>query len=565
MATEQFDLHPAVAYSLIINQGASLEKAILEAVMNSADAGATVISITVTDTTLTITDDGRGFQNSKDIDLFFSTIGTPHTAGDSIFGTFRLGRCQLFAHGANLWRSNHFQMAVDVKANGLMHDVTTVDEHMPGCRITIELYEALTIHQQIALTNQVRKAVRWLNMTVTLNGVLLTTDMTQEAWTAETPQAFIRTTTEWAVAVYNQGIFVRDYPSSDLGAGGIIVSRVPLSLNAARNDVLVTCPEWKAIKALFAANLPRRKTRRQTDAYREQIHTEGGRTHYVTRLLNREVELHEALADRAGIIATAINNFAPLQQLAQPKNPLVTVGAGAAAEHQLLMKAGIASVILPITLADFRAGSLRDLIGILAAIANEESATSNSQRVRNFADNLAALQLAEWSSFASHFADNYLEISPSVLTKAQQRDLGRLVAMSAHCATQLQVEIRPIRPGKSRTRNSWTDGGTIYFDQDAIIASGSQQLFRAALQIIESYQTHRLNTDSVTPLSDEATAINETLLFSDLAGNMVTAALQAAVRESQAIEDQRQTGLSGLTEIATYQSLCASIAASAPR
>ncbi len=73
--TRKFSMHPDLLYSVIKNQAGSIGKAILELVMNSIDAGATRVDITLDRRTVKVADDGKGFTSRQEIDEFFETFG----------------------------------------------------------------------------------------------------------------------------------------------------------------------------------------------------------------------------------------------------------------------------------------------------------------------------------------------------------------------------------------------------------------------------------------------------------------------------------------------------------
>ena len=73
-----FRMDPALLWSVIKSQAGTLAKALLELVMNSIDAGASQVSITLTGTRLKVEDDGRGFQSRTEVTSWFETFGTPH-------------------------------------------------------------------------------------------------------------------------------------------------------------------------------------------------------------------------------------------------------------------------------------------------------------------------------------------------------------------------------------------------------------------------------------------------------------------------------------------------------
>jgi hypothetical protein len=119
MEQRQLTVHPAILYSIIKSQAGSLSKALLEAVMNAVDAGATKCSIKLDSSSFEVKDNGKGFSSRQEILDFFETFGTPHTEGDARYGKFRMGRGQMFSFGINTWQTGHFTMVVDIKGKGL--------------------------------------------------------------------------------------------------------------------------------------------------------------------------------------------------------------------------------------------------------------------------------------------------------------------------------------------------------------------------------------------------------------------------------------------------------------
>lgn len=104
-----FKIHSSIIKTLIHEQSGSLPKAVAELVMNSIDAGATRIDLTVDATgAFEFVDDGKGFQSRDEIEQFFETFGTPHVNGDALYGRFRCGRGQIMSYASTVWRSGQF-------------------------------------------------------------------------------------------------------------------------------------------------------------------------------------------------------------------------------------------------------------------------------------------------------------------------------------------------------------------------------------------------------------------------------------------------------------------------
>ena len=110
-----FKMHDKLLLDVIKKQAGSIQKAVLEGVMNSIEAGASQVDVTVEPTQIRIIDDGRGFQSRQEIELFFETFGQPHTESENKrWAQFRMGRGQLFAFGRNEWRTGPYVMRVDI-------------------------------------------------------------------------------------------------------------------------------------------------------------------------------------------------------------------------------------------------------------------------------------------------------------------------------------------------------------------------------------------------------------------------------------------------------------------
>lgn len=151
--TKTFKLHPSIIYSVIREQAGDPVKAIAELVMNSIDAGAKNIKLTLSAEKFTIEDDGVGFPDIEYIEKFFGTFGTPHKEGDAVYGKFRIGRGQCFSISKTEWRSGLYGMIVDLGNHGKTdihgYQLNTFSEEVPGCRIDGVFYNSLNIHEEI--------------------------------------------------------------------------------------------------------------------------------------------------------------------------------------------------------------------------------------------------------------------------------------------------------------------------------------------------------------------------------------------------------------------------------
>lgn len=247
--TRQFRMHAKLLLDVIRRQAGSLAKAVLEGVMNSVDAKATRCDVTLTKDSLVIADDGAGFPSREAIETFFEEFGHPHDeAEQKVFGTFRMGRGQLFAYGHNTWATGPYRMEVDVANCGLDYDLHDDAEAVSGCRIKVALYDPLLPSDLAEAERLLEHWCAWAPLEVYLNGQLISSDpATYKGWKWDhvTDDAYIKLDRNKSLSIYNLGVHVTDLGSHRYGTGGIVVSRKQLKVNFARNDVQSDCPVWK--------------------------------------------------------------------------------------------------------------------------------------------------------------------------------------------------------------------------------------------------------------------------------------------------------------------------------
>lgn len=290
----QMKMHPRLLWDVIHRQAGTLSKAILEGVMNSVDAGATRCDVTIDRETFSISDDGKGFANDEEIEKFFETFGYPHEEGDATYGRFRMGRGQIMAFGRSEWATNNYRMSVDFRPQkdqkgddfALGYDFRKVpeDEAVKGCRVEVALYEKLSPSQLDAAVREITEFVRYVNIPVTLNGKVISTDPAKEEWDEVTPDAYIKRRASGSLDIYNQGVLVTKYPSYRFGLSGVVVSKEALDVNFARNDVQSTCPRWKRIMRVLQQDA-------MDQAKRNTPLTEAQRDFYARQLASGEANL----------------------------------------------------------------------------------------------------------------------------------------------------------------------------------------------------------------------------------------------------------------------------------
>lgn len=249
MEKRTFTPHQNLIIEVIKSQAGTLGKAILEGAMNSIDAGATECHIELTPKKLTIMDDGRGFADRKEIELFFEVFGQPHEKGDATYGRFRMGRGQLFSFGKNDWHSNQFKMEVDIEQWVLEYRLREdMDDKYDGCFINIELYEELNRATFMSICQEIRDYLKYAQIPIHFNGECISVQPSNLDWDIVNDDFYFKKAESGTMSVYNLGVLVSHMHYFQFGMGGTIVSKKQLQVNFARNDVMSKCPVWKRIK-----------------------------------------------------------------------------------------------------------------------------------------------------------------------------------------------------------------------------------------------------------------------------------------------------------------------------
>lgn len=310
--TRQLALHPLAIHTFIKAQAGSLGKALSEAVMNSIDAFAHNITVTVTPQGFSIEDDGQGFKDREEIASWFETLGFPHDEGNHrVYGKFGMGRAQMWAYASTTWYSNQFVMHVDVQKNGLDYDLHEQLPGVKGTRIKAMFYKPITFQEQARIEHELSNLVRYAPALVVVNGKPVSKDPSVEQWTMETDEAYIRIDPSMhSLDVYNGGILVSHFARYRYDCTGVVVTKPEhtLSLNIARNEILAAeCPVWaKVVQAL-----PKKK---RTEAKAKP--TQKDLTAMAARVVAGEISLEKAMQATPGLVTSVLGRavgFSDLQ------------------------------------------------------------------------------------------------------------------------------------------------------------------------------------------------------------------------------------------------------------
>ena len=288
-AVEQrkFQMHEKLLLDVILRQAGSVQKAVLEGVMNSIEAGASKVEVILKPSSFSIVDDGKGFQSRDEIERFFETFGQPHEASEGkVWAQFRMGRGQMFAFGRNLWRTGRFLMRVDIKSR-LGYDLYENDPAYNGCHIGVDLYSQLSDRDLYGIVSEVERFVKYVKIPVLVNGNQVNTPPDSKKWGPESSEdAYIRLNENGSrLEVYNLGVLVCDVNKYTHGVAGTIVSKKRLDVNFARNDVIRSCPVWKAIMKRVENSAPVQRVKSK------RVLSEEERLNVIERLCSGEMDV----------------------------------------------------------------------------------------------------------------------------------------------------------------------------------------------------------------------------------------------------------------------------------
>ncbi len=472
----RFGMHQNLLYDVILRQAGTLQKAILEGVMNAIDAGATSCEVSIDSHSFSIQDDGHGFQSLQEIEDYFDMFGTPHKEGDATYGRFRMGRGQLMAFGKNIWRSRTFEMQVDIRNRGIDYDFFERDEDFQGTRIEAELYDPIMPSDLERMKSELRSFVAWAQIPVIVNGEQVNQSPAAAKWDFEDDYAYYSLSAErHQLSVYNLGVLVNSFHAGRFGIGGTIVSKQQLEVNFARNDVQSTCPVFKHINA--------RLKKHTSDGVKKKTKlTEAERDALVRDFLAGDMDMTSALKLR--VLSDVTGRSWPIEKLIQlPQkfsNRLIVADRGDLM-IETAQRRGITFSIDEATLERFGVTDAHQFVKRVAESCRKildagnpgESYTAKyniRQIVRDLVDKTEIAERSELSQFVSsdHIALAPSEMTPdnTVILRAVEKGYSRLIqVLNAAGYEDRRFEERQIRIGKSDTALAWTDGRqTIWID-----------------------------------------------------------------------------------------------------
>jgi hypothetical protein len=279
------EMHRDMLLQTIKRQAGTLQKAVLEGVQNSLEAGSPEVRITLkvdvndmSKATLTIHDDGIGIETKKEMIEHFETFGTPHDDTENIiYKQFRMGRGQMFSYGKNVWRTATFKMVVDIDNKGLCYELTENLPFVQGCQIDIDLYKNPIGYSHSSIEDfqdRIRNQVRFMEGKILFNGKQVNTPASKYKWDFQDDDAYYLFNVGDDFKFYNVGAFAMNGNLSEMGMMGIVVSKKMFKINVARNDVNDDCEIYRRVYEVIKQNRIKkiRKSHRRLDSW-ERITT----------------------------------------------------------------------------------------------------------------------------------------------------------------------------------------------------------------------------------------------------------------------------------------------------
>jgi len=290
MPKRDFQATEGLLHDVMRKQSGVIEKAWLEALMNSVDAGASEFDLQVEEHATTITDDGDSMTEEQ-IERYFEQFGLKDDdITDKEFGKFRMGRGQIFNFGVNIWRARDNYMVVSlndeettvnlddctaegdecvldqsgdtymVDTSGLGYALLGADETKPGMTIRVEHYDPIPrIDAAINEFKQLARYVNWLHdIRVTVNGWAVNDEPeiiheSDGVYFVEADDTYYTTS-----PVYNKGAYVDDF---DLGPRRMaVITKYDLDVTLDRTDILETDQYWQEIQSQYTQIVESRLT-----------------------------------------------------------------------------------------------------------------------------------------------------------------------------------------------------------------------------------------------------------------------------------------------------------------
>lgn len=264
-----------------MRQSGSITNAVIELICNACDAGAARVIVNLRQAApdehggprvyLTVSDDGTGLGGRDAALKSFSSLGGSAKKGENKFGTFGIGRCQILAFSDEAkWVSGDICVRMhlgesDEDQGVRIEYLPEQQRHDSGTVVSVILNAAATEKILSAnLADVLKKRLYYIACRVEVNDYtrspysLATTTAsngeplrTRHEWVRTDKLAYYRIVTPGTgrYEIYNMGVHCyHNYLNGATDADIHVITRVPVALNVARNQISDTCEVFREVQ-----------------------------------------------------------------------------------------------------------------------------------------------------------------------------------------------------------------------------------------------------------------------------------------------------------------------------
>jgi len=445
-----FSVHPAILESVVNSQSGTLHKALLELIMNSCDAKATKIEVSIDSHSFKVKDDGEGFASKEQILTCFGQFGTPQSS-QKTYGRFRIGRGQCFSWGVISWRTGPYRLVVDILNKGLQFDFYENEEPVNGCEVSGVFYEPI-IHSDLynAISN-FKNCVLYVSTPIILAGQQINIVPSENTWDHENDDAYILVDKfrYHGLHVYNMGVHCICFPTKTYGVSGVVVTKKPLTVNFARNDIILNkCDVWKRVSRFI-------KSKGTSKLLKLKVLNDDEQVYVISRLLSGEFSFNEV--SECPIFTDVSGKRFSITTLLTEKTISVSQRNKSFLADKV-QSSRMARVLAYESLQRFGCGSLEELFSVLEELSSED------EYISELLSQVAIVEDVEL--FSSYFDGGYFVFDDKKLTQLENAAIQAIRYGERFVRRSLQesdaIEFLPLQrnilAGVSDEAEAWTDG-----------------------------------------------------------------------------------------------------------
>lgn len=460
---EKFTVDEGAIAHFIHAQNGTLSTALRELVMNAIDAKSTTCDIIINRHYFSVRDTGKGFVDEEEIRLKFGHFAQNRDRSESVYARFRIGRGQCMSLAKMRWRSNTFLIETDIKTRGNAYKVTKDLPAEQGCFIEGDLYKKMEDWDLRNLQNELIKMFKFAKITITVNGLPINQEMPSSYWHVDTDEFSIRYEPhrEDGIRFYNLGVYVKDLHYHHYGFNADVVTKKPLTLNMARNEIHETDTLFPKIVQLLKAKAVEVAKEKQ----RRQKLDEVSRRNLIFRLISGDLSFDE-IKD-FNILRECRGHYLRISSLWTNKTPLTIAPEGMERIADRLSASRIAQVLHPEEARLWQVDDARGLLRLISQCIKDSSSPEKQHENRYYLRGLSNRITAPFIALAAGIDNTHTVSKTSHLSVEQRATLNALIYTSKVMAGRMSarrldhegpVGVRKIVPGVSDTAEAWTDG-----------------------------------------------------------------------------------------------------------